>query len=105
MRFLGGEKLTVQMTSAHLMYNLRQKHVGRVLTFDMRSRAAYHQAHLLDSISFPVDLCNEEFFTKWDSNYNEREIIKNKEKLTLFKNRRRMFISIIAGNGDIPSLL
>ena len=42
MGFFGSEKLTIQMTSAHLMYNMRQKHVGRVLTFDMRSRAAYH---------------------------------------------------------------
>jgi hypothetical protein len=93
------------MTSAQMMYNMRQKHMGRVLTFDMRSRARYHQAHLLDSVSFPVDLCDEEFFIKWDPQRIEKEIIKNKEKLTLFKNRKRLFISIIAGSEEIQSLL
>jgi hypothetical protein len=71
----------------------------------MRSRAAYHAAHLVDSISFPVDLCNEEFFSQWNPSMIEREIIKNKEKLNLFKNRRRMFISIIAGNEELQTLI
>ena len=64
-----------------MMYNLRQKNPGLVLTFDMRSRAKYHQAHLIDSLSFPVDLCDEEFFIKWDPQRIEKEIIKNKVKL------------------------
>jgi len=76
-----------------------------MLTFDMRSRANYHAAHIFDSISFPVDLCSEEFFVKWDPKQIETEIIKNKEKLQLFKNRRRLFISIIAGSEEVQSML
>ena len=87
------------------MYNARQKHPGRVLTFDLRSRAKYHQAHLLDSVSFPVDLCNEKCFIEWDSDLIAKESIKNREKLTLFKNRKRLFINVIAGNEDVQSLL
>lgn len=93
------------MTSAQLMYNTRQKHAGKVLTFDMRSRANYHAAHIFDSISFPVDLCSEDFFVNWNPKLIETEIIKNKEKLQLFKNRRRLFISIIAGSEEIQSML
>jgi hypothetical protein len=48
-----------------------------------------------------VDLCDESFFIKWDPGRLEREIIKNKEKLALFKNRKRLYINIIAGNEDI----
>ena len=84
---------------------MRQKHAGKMLTFDMRSRANYHAAHIFDSISFPVDLCSEEFFVKWDPKHIEKEIIKNKEKLQLFKNRRRLFISIIAGSEEVQSML
>ena len=87
------------------MYNIRQKHKRQVLTFDMRSRAHYHAAHLLDSISFPLDLCDEQFFIAWDPARIEHDIIKNKEKNVLFKNRKRMFISIVAANEDIQSLL
>jgi len=87
------------------MYNMRQKHGGRVLTFDMRSRAKYHQAHIYDSISFPVDLCDEQFFMQWDTTRIANEIIKNKEKLSLFKTRKRLFISIIAGSEDVQTLL
>ena len=74
------------MTSAQLMYNMRQNHAGHVLTFDMRSRAKYHAAHIFDSLSFPIDLCDEEFFIKWNPDRIIKEIIRNKEKLTLFKN-------------------
>ena len=44
----------------------------------------YHQAHLKDSISFPVDLCDEEFFIKWDIKKILSEILKNKDKKKLF---------------------
>ena len=84
---------------------MRQKHAGRVLTFDMRSRAKYHQAHLVDSISFPVDLCDEKFFIEWNTPKIEKEIIKNKEKLSLFKNRKRLFISVVAGSEELQGLL
>lgn len=60
----------------------------------------YHQAHLKDSISFPIDLCDEEFFIKWDVNYIQNHILKNKEKKELFKNRKRLFINIIASQED-----
>jgi hypothetical protein len=52
-----------------------------------------------------VDLCAEEFFVNWDTKHIESEIIKNKEKLQLFKNRRRLFISIIAGSEEVQSML
>ena len=71
----------------------------------MRSRFNYHSAHIFDSISFPVDLCQEDFFVNWDTKHIETEIIKNKEKLQLFKNRRRLFISIIAGSEEVQSML
>jgi hypothetical protein len=71
----------------------------------MRSRAKYHAAHIFDSVSFPVDLCDERFFVGWDPERIMREIIKNKEKYNLFKNRKRQFISIIAGCEDIQSML
>ena len=76
-----------------------------MLTFDMRTRFNYHQAHIFDSISFPVDLCAEEFFVNWETKHIESEIIKNKEKLQLFKNRRRLFISVIAGSEEVQSML
>lgn len=76
-----------------------------MLTFDLRSRMNYHQAHLKDSLSFPIDLCDEEFFTKWDVNWIEKEIIKNKEKHLLFRSRKRLFINIIAGQQDIQTIL
>lgn len=71
----------------------------------MRSRAKYHAAHIFDSISFPVDLCDEKFFIEWNPETIMKEIIRNKEKLSLFKNRKRQFISIIAGSEDIQSML
>jgi hypothetical protein len=52
-----------------------------------------------------VDLCDESFFIQWDPARLEKEIIKNKEKLCLFKNRRRLYINIIAGNEDVQGLL
>lgn len=78
---------------------------GKILTLDLRSRMNYHMAHLTDSLSFPIDLCNEEFFVKWDVNHIMKDIIKNKEKLNLFKNRKRLFIYIIAGDTDVYSQL
>ena len=54
-------------------------------------------AHLKDSISFPLDMCDEDFFMKWDINLIMNDIIKNKDKLNLFKNRKRIFINIIVG--------
>lgn len=104
LRFLG-ENLVIPMTSASMMYNLRQKHANRMLTFDLRSRAKYHQAHLVDSVSFPIDLCDERFFIDWNAEYIEREIIKNKEKLALFKTRKRLFICVIAGSEEVQDLL
>ena len=71
----------------------------------MRSRARYHAAHIFDSLSFPIDLCDEDFFINWDSERITKEIIKNKEKLQFFKTRKRQFISIIAGSEDIASML
>jgi hypothetical protein len=41
LQFLGA-KFLINMTSAQLMYNMRQKHQAHMLTFDMRSRASYH---------------------------------------------------------------
>ena len=71
----------------------------------MRSRARYHAAHIFESISFPIDLCDEDFFIHWDPEKITKEIIKNKEKLQLFKQRKRQFISIIAGSEDVASML
>jgi hypothetical protein len=71
----------------------------------LRSRARYHAAHIFDSLSFPIDLCDEDFFINWDSERITKEIIKNKDKLQLFKSRKRQFISIIAGSEDIASML
>lgn len=48
-----------------------------------------------DSISFPVDLCDEEFFIKWEVKRIMAEILKNKEKRRLFNERKRLFIKII----------
>ena len=62
-------------------------------------------AHLKDSVSFPLDLCDEYFFMKWDTNVIMKDIIKNKEKGLLFKNRKRLFINIIVGQEDIQPLL
>ena len=76
------------------MYNHHQ-HLGKMLIFDLRSRWNFHQAHLKDSISFPLDLCDENFFINWDPKYIEG-IIKNAEKNALFKNRKRLFVYIIA---------
>ncbi len=52
-----------------------------MLTFDLRSRYNYHQAHIKDSISFPLDLCDEKFFIDWDFDYIIKNILKNKEKI------------------------
>ena len=72
----------------------------------MRSRARYHAAHIIDSVSFPIDLCGEDFFVEWDAERIAREIIKNKEKLHLFKMRKRLFITVIAGaTEDIAKIL
>lgn len=76
-----------------------------MLTFDMRSRMNYHQAHLKDSISFPIDLCDEEFFIRWDVNYIQNHILKNKEKQGLFRNRKRLFINIIAAQEDLQTFM
>ena len=70
----------------------------------MRSRARYHKAHIKDSINFPVDMCDENFFINWDSKNVEKELIKNKQKKQLFINRKRLFIYIIPAEGDIASL-
>lgn len=75
------------------------------LILDTRSRMNYHQAHLKDSISFPLDLCDEQFFISWDSSYIQNHILKNKEKQNLFKNRKRMYINIVTGHEDIQTLL
>lgn len=71
----------------------------------MRSRARYHAAHIFDSLSFPIDLCDEDFFINWDPERITKEIIKNQEKLKLFKTRKRQFISVIAGSEDIKGML
>lgn len=94
---MGTEKLTINLTSSSLMYNNLQHLMGKMLTLDLRSRSNYHMAHLKDSINFPIDLCDEEFFMKWDVNHILKEILKNKEKINLFKNRKRLYINIITG--------
>ncbi|CDW90752.1 dual specificity catalytic domain containing protein [Stylonychia lemnae] len=103
-RFLGSDKLTIQLTSSQLMFN-NQQSIGKMLTFDLRSRMNYHQAHLKDSISFPIDLCDEEFFIKWDVNYIQNHILKNKEKKDLFRNRKRLFINIIGCQEDFQTII
>jgi hypothetical protein len=72
-----------------------------MLVFDMRSRYNFHQCHIKDSISFPIDLCNEEFFIKWDTADILKHIIKNKVKQEIFKDRKRLFVYIIAGQNDL----
>lgn len=104
-RFLGIDKLMIQLTSAQLIFNSSQHSSGKILTFDMRSCMNYHQVHLKDSISFPIDLCDENFFINWDINHIQSTAIKNKEKLSLFKNRKRLFINVIAAENDVQMLL
>eukprot|EP00347_Sterkiella_histriomuscorum_P011202 403373359 len=104
-RYFGQDKLTIQLTSSQNMFNHQQGSNGKMLTFDMRSRMNYHQAHLKDSISFPIDLCDEEFFIRWDVNYIQNHILKNKEKQSLFRNRKRLFVNIIAGQEDIQTIM
>ena len=77
------------------MYNNYQ-HLGRMLVFDLRSRLNFHYGHVIDSLSFPLDLCDENFFINWDPEVVTSKIIKNKEKVNLFKQRKRLFIYIIA---------
>jgi len=95
-----GDSMTVNLTSAMQIFNMKQ-HYGKLLVFDLRPRLDYHKAHLKNSLSFPIDLCKEEFFINWDPTRVEREIIKNKEKLNLFRNRKRLFVVIIPSQEDI----
>lgn len=99
-QFFGSEKMSIQLTSAQNIYNNTQ-HLGKMLIFDLRSRMNYHDVHLKDSISFPIDLCDEDFFIRWDPNYIQSNIIKNKEKLSLFKSRKRLYVQIIVAQNDI----
>jgi hypothetical protein len=64
---------------------------------DLRSRNNYHQAHIKDSISLPLDLCDEDFFINWDPAKVQGTILKNKIKVNAFKDRKRKFIYLIAG--------
>ena len=52
-----------------------------------------------------MDLCDEEFFIKWDIKKILSEILKNKDKKKLFIDRKRLFIKIIPAQEDIQSLL
>ena len=61
--------------------------------------------HFENAINFPINLCNDEFFTKWDANHISKDIIKNKIKKELFDSRRRMFVFIIASQNDITHYL
>ena len=72
-----------------------------MLVFDLRSRLNFHYGHVLDSLSFPLDLCDEKFFINWDPEHVVGKLLKNKEKVGLFKNRKRLFINIIASQNDI----
>ena len=42
---------------------------------------------------------------KWDVTKILNEILKNKEKINLFKNRKRLFINIICGQEDLQTIL
>lgn len=72
-----------------------------MLVFDLRSRLNYHHAHLKDSISFPIDLCDERFFINWDPSHIEKNILKNKEKIQRFRNRKRLYVKLIVAQEDI----
>jgi hypothetical protein len=87
-----------------MMYNNIQ-HLGRVLVFDLRSRLNFHYGHVADSLSFPLDLCDEKFFVNWDPEHVTSKLIKNKEKVNLFKSRKRLFVYIIASQNDIQQLV
>lgn len=67
-----------------------------MLVFDLRSRLNFHYGHVVDSLSFPLDLCDENFFINWDPENVINKLIRNKEKINLFKNRKRLFVHIVA---------
>ena len=85
------------------MYNNMQC-LGKVLILDLRSRLNYHYSHIIHSLNFPIDLCDENFFIEWNSESICKKIIKNKEKVNLLKSRKRLFIYIIASHYDISAL-
>lgn len=107
-----GKGLEIKTASVLQLYNLKmhtQETPGsEVLVFDLRSRKNYHNCHLLNSINFPLDCCHHAFFETWDKQKElsdkNSEIIKNKKKRELFNRRKRHYIFIIAGQGDMKNL-
>lgn len=76
-----------------------------MLVFDLRSRSNFHCGHIIDSLSFPLDLCDENFFINWDPEFVASQVLKNKEKLNLFKNRKRLFVHLIASQNDVENII
>lgn len=98
-----GEEFVINTCSALDIYNAKQNH-GEILVFDLRSRLNYHMCHISHSINLPVDCCDEQFFTKWNSSRDicsTDKVIKNKKKKELFKRRKRYYIYVIAGQKDL----
>jgi hypothetical protein len=52
----------------------------------------------------PLDLCDEDFFIKWNPAHVQSEILKNKAKINAFKDRKRKFIYLIAGQHDLQTI-
>eukprot|EP00347_Sterkiella_histriomuscorum_P021041 403335488 len=100
-----GEDNKFTFTNAQQVINQMQNLQGKILVIDTRSLYQYHLSHLENSINFPVDLCNDEFFTKFNPKQICDTIIKNKFKKELFDQRRRMYVFIIASQNEITHYL
>ncbi|CDW83258.1 mapk phosphatase 2 [Stylonychia lemnae] len=103
-KFLGSDN-KITLTNVQQIVNQVQNLQGKVLILDTRSQFQFHLSHFENAINFPVNLCNDEFFTKWDPKNISDNIIKNKVKKELFEARRRMYVFIIASQNDITHYL
>lgn len=76
-----------------------------MVVFDLRPMHLYHKSHFENSINFPIDKCDDAFFTKWDPTKIQNEILRNPNKKAVFEMRKRTYLYIIASEHDITHFL
>ena len=67
----------------------------------MRSMVQYHSCHLMNSINFPIDHCDDDFFLNFDCADIIKNVIRNPDKKKLFEKRKRLFVYVIGSQTDI----
>lgn len=104
--FLATSPLKIQTTNAQEIFNhLQFFKNNQFLIVDFRSKDAFDNCHIKDSINVPIEECAPDDLVEFDEHLFINKYCLTKESKCLFKGRKRALVILIAFDEDSPGLI